>query len=40
MFRAARLAGTHRIHPATMRNEIQNLVDEIRQAIGLLRRHL
>ena len=23
-----------------MRNEIQNLVDEIRQAISLLRRHL
>jgi hypothetical protein len=32
--------GTDRINPHEMRNEIQNIVDEIKQAISLLRRHL
>ena len=41
MFRAAAAGNRrHRIHPDHMRNEIQNLVDEIKQAISLLRRHL
>ena len=40
MFRAAPMRAPTGFIPTTMRNEIQNLVDEIRQAIGLLRRHL
>jgi hypothetical protein len=35
-----RPAASHRIEARRMRQETQNIVDEIKQAIALLRRHL
>ncbi len=40
MVRADSTPGSDRQRETSMRTEIENLVDEIKQAISLLRRHL